>query len=765
MHAASRRARWIAHVVVAIVVYPPLLATRQGEVVADTKQYLTLDPIGMLGASTSLWDPDWALGTVTHQSIGYLWPMGPWFAAFDVVGLPMWVAQRMWLGTILFVAATGLIRLGRVFGWSLPASLVGAAFYSLAPYALAYATRMSALLMPWAALPWMLSFAVLAVRRADGPWRERWVDPARIALVATTVGAVNASSLIYVGLAVIAWFPYAVWSQRLLTPWSAIKTMWRIGAALIALSLWWGVALVVQGAWGPDVLRFSETLEVVASGSPSTEAWRGLGYWIFYGGDRTGLWVTAAESYTQSPALLALTFVIAGVGLAALLFVRWQHRVFTLGLAIAGLALTIGLYPYDDPSPLGSLVISSAAESAAALAMRSSPRALPLFLLGVAATLAAGVDAVRLVRPRLAPLVVVGLLLLAGLGIPPLWTGAYVGSELARPEALPEPWLEAAAHLDEGDPNGRALIVPGADFSAHRWGNTIDHVLPGLTDRPVAVRELIPYGSSASADLLIALDRRAQERLLEPVEVLPIVRLLGAGDVIVQSDLEFERYRTPRPDDFWALMTDPATGFDEPVAFGPPAPIPENPAFPMIDEIRLGLPVDLVDPPPVADFAVPDALGIFRARPVGSPTVVVGDGESLLEVAGAGLLDPDRLVLYEASLDEADFAAAAAAGATFVLTDGNRVRARRWKTVRDNLGLTESPQGDGLDPDPTDARLDLFPEAPPEAFTVTRQDGVIARASSYGNAISFHTEDRAAHAVDGDPTTASARRCLRTAPR
>ena len=35
---AARRARWFAHVVIAIILYPPLLLTRQGEVVADTKQ-------------------------------------------------------------------------------------------------------------------------------------------------------------------------------------------------------------------------------------------------------------------------------------------------------------------------------------------------------------------------------------------------------------------------------------------------------------------------------------------------------------------------------------------------------------------------------------------------------------------------------------------------------------------------------------------------------------------------------------------------------
>ncbi|MEZ5343148.1 MAG: alpha-(1-_3)-arabinofuranosyltransferase family protein [Acidimicrobiales bacterium] len=80
--------------------------------------------------------------------------------------------------------------------------------------------------------------------------------------------------------------------------------------------------------------------------------------------------------------------------------------------------------------------------------------------------------------------------------------------------------MEQRGHaLNEGDANQRILVLPGADFSAFRWGNVIDHILPGIVERPVAVRELIPYGSAASADLLIALDRRAQERLLEPAQI------------------------------------------------------------------------------------------------------------------------------------------------------------------------------------------------------------------------------------------------------
>lgn len=736
------------YLVLAVVAYVPLLLTRPGQVVADTKQYLYLDPGGVLRGSQSLWDPDWALGTVTHQSIGYLWPMGPWYRVAELVGLSVWTAQRLWIGTILFAAGAGIVFLGRVFGWGRRASTAAGLVYLLSPYPLTYATRISALILPWAGLPWLVGLGVLSLRR--GGWR----DPARLALVATTVGAVNASSLLYAGLAVVLWFPFAVFVHREASPGKALAAMARIGVLLSALSLWWVVALAVQGRYGPDILRFSETLEVVASGSPSTEAFRGLGYWIFYGGDRTGPWVGAGAVYTQNPAVLVATFAMAVVSLAALLAARWRYRAYLLTLAAAGIVLTVGLYPYEAPGTAAALVRDGAAESTLALALRSSPRALPLYLLAVVCAVAVALDAAGRLRPRTAPLAAAALVALAAAAMPLLWTGRYLGEELARDDDVPEPWRRAAAWLDAQDPNHRALILPGSDFSAHRWGNTIDHVLPGLTDRPVAVRELVAFGSAASSDLLIALDRRLQERLVEPDQVGPVVRLLGAGSVVLQSDLEFERYRTPRPRELWALLAAEPDGLGEPVPFGPPYPNEPSRRWPMLDETELGLPIGLDDPPQVAALPVTDPLGVVRVHPAARPVVVAGDGESLLELAGAGLLPGDRVVLYEAALDDAQLQEAVDSGAEIVITDGNRQRARRWKTIRDNLGLTESPLGDGLRPDPTDARLDVFPDAPADSFTVAEHSDVQPRATAYGNPISYHPEDRAFHAVDADPATA-----------
>jgi len=49
----------------------------------------------------------------------------------------------------------------------------------------------------------------------------------------------------------------------------------------------------MQGTYGLDVLKYSETVETVALTSTPNEVLRGLGYWFFYGQDRLGPWIEA----------------------------------------------------------------------------------------------------------------------------------------------------------------------------------------------------------------------------------------------------------------------------------------------------------------------------------------------------------------------------------------------------------------------------------------------------------------------------------------
>ena len=85
---------------------------------ADTKTYLYLDPGKVLADAPYVWNSQIGLGTVTHQYIGYLWPMGPFYWLFDALGVPDWVAQRLWIGTVIFAAGMGVRYLCRTLGWA-----------------------------------------------------------------------------------------------------------------------------------------------------------------------------------------------------------------------------------------------------------------------------------------------------------------------------------------------------------------------------------------------------------------------------------------------------------------------------------------------------------------------------------------------------------------------------------------------------------------------------------------------------------------------
>lgn len=758
----------------AAVTYIPLLLTHPHMVGADTKQYLYLDPSRLLGRAASMWDPSIGMGTVTHQNIGYLLPMGPWYWGWRALHVPTWVAQRLWTATLLWLAGLGVVFLLRTLGWRradstqrspgdgirgaehAAAVLVAALAYMLSPYVLEYEARISAILMPWAGLPWMLALVVRGIR--SGSWRH----PALFAIVVALIGGVNATSLIYAGVAPVLWFPFAVWVTQEATLRSAAVTFVRTGSLTVLASLWWMAGLLTQAGYGLDVLRYTETVQTVAQTGLPIEILRGLGNWYFYGRDNVGPWVQPASEYTQQLWHLAISYFIPIMAFAAAVAVRWRYRLYFVTLVVVGLAIAVGVHPYSHPAPLGALFKSFANSSSAGLALRSVGRAEPLVALGAAVLLGSGIDAVHArwsgqSRLALMASLVVGGLVLANMT--PLFTGQFVDDNLQRPNDIPSYWRQAAAYLDGRGPATRVLELPGADFSHYRWGATLDPVTPGLMNRPFVSRELIPYGSAASADLVRAVDRRLQEGVFEPDALAPLARLMGVGDVVLRSDLQYERYQTPRPRPTWQQFDPTPSGLADPVTFGPP--VPSRPVIPDLDEITLATPPSVPAPPAVAVYGVRDAIPIVRTEASTRPVIVSGDGEGLVDLAAAGLLDgrsaDDAPILYSGYLDgnPAAMAYELARGADLVITDTNRKRGQRWGTIRDNNGYTETATERPLTFDPTDARLPLFPGAGQDAFTVSEQRGVAAiRATAFGNPVSYAPGERPDLALDGDLTTA-----------
>lgn len=749
--AAAQHRSLLTHIGLALLAYVPFLLSAPGKVSADTKQYLYLNPGRLLSRAAYLWDPNMGAGTVTHQNIGYLFPMGPYYWLTQHLGVSDWIAQRIWLGSITFAAGAGLLFLLRELGWRHAGATVAALAYMLTPYPLAYTARISAILLPWGALGWMVGLAIRSVRRQD------WRSPGLFALVTVMVGGTNATSLLFAGVAPALWIVFAVFVEREATVRQALGAALRIFVLVFVTAFWWIAGLSIQGAYGLPVLNFTETVKTVATASSPPEVLRGLGNWFFYGRDGIGPWIEQSVGYTQQLWLILVSFAIPILVFLAASVTRWRHRAYFVTLVLVGMMIAVGPFPYGDPSLLGRLFKAFAKGSSAGLALRSTPRAVPLMALGSAVLLGAGVAALLQARPRagLVSAVLVGVLLVANL--PAAWGADYIGENLVRPGQIPSYWTDAAQHIDRQSHDTRVLEIPGSDFSSYRWGNTVDPITPGLMDRPWVERELIPFGSQASADLLIAFDHRLQEGTYEPTSFAPVSQLLSAGDVLLRSDLQYERYRTPRPRTLWAAFQPPPPGLGTSQAFGPATPNRAPPSLPLLDEIELGTPPNAPWPPPVAVFPVHDAQKIIRTANPGTPVLVAGDGEGLVDAAAAGVINGTELIQYSASLrgHQPELRRALQDGAALVVTDTNRRRARRWGTIRENIGYTERAGERPLVVDPSDARLDVFPGAGDDTRTVAEQRGVKSvMATLYGNPVSYTPEDRPANAFDGDPETA-----------
>lgn len=736
-----RRPVVLATGLLAFLAFVPALTSVPGRMPADSKLYLYLDPGRFLADAAGSFDPRQFGGWVPHQHIAYLWPSGPWFWAFELVGVPDWVAHRLWVGAIMLAAGLGARWCARQLGLAPAAALVAAVVYQVSPYVLPYVSRTSVMLLPWAGLGWIVALTARSCRTRG------WRDPAMIALIVLTVGAVNATALMMIVPAPALWLIHAAWA-RLITVRDALMVAVRTGVLSVAVSCWWIVGLVVQGRFGADVLRYSESLADVSLTATSAEVWRGLGYWLFYLRDPFVATTTESLRYLASTPAIAVSFLVPIACLAGLAWTRWIHRRFAILSVGVGVLLAIGVHPSDDRAPLVD-ALSGGGDSGVALALRSSTRALPVMNLGLALGAGALVASLgsssgpRRFGERLAAVAVVAVVLA---NMPGLWTGAFVDPALERDQDPPAAWTAAAAALD-GASSERVVMLPGTEFGAYRWGYTVDQPLPGLSEVDVVTRDLLPLGSAAAMDLWYAFDDRFQDGVADPASVADTARLFAADTVWLTNDLADDRFATARPEIVRDVVLESGS-VDRVDTFGPA--VANERVFAPIDgrtltDARVGAPLPPVE---LVRLDVDAAL----ARSYASTLLLVGSGDGVVDAAAAGLLSRDVGVLYAA-----DAPNPRPSEIGVVVTDSNRDRDRHWRSSQDTTGYTEAG-GTGIAVSgggSLDSRLPVFEADDASTRTIAVQTGpVTAMASAYGQPFAFTPEDRAVMAIDGDPDTA-----------
>jgi arabinofuranan 3-O-arabinosyltransferase len=745
----ARSWRFVAAVVLAALAYAPLLAVRPGVITPDTKTYLYLDPARFLSQVAFLWNPTVGLGTVTHQYIGYLLPTGPFYEVFHLLGVPVWVAQRLWLGSILFAAGLGIIYLSRVLGLRGPGPVAAALAYMLSPYFLQYAGRISVILLPWAGLPFLVALTIVGLRR--GGWRE----PALFALVVALVSGINATSVIYVAVAPILWLFYAVVVLRESTWRHALATGLRIVILTLGACLWWMAGLEVEAAYGVNVLKFTETIPSTSATSNPSDILRGLGYWYFYGSDHLGPWTNAAVRFTQDIALLVTSYAVPVLALASAAFVRWRERSYFLVLLFVGMVLSVGPFPFAHPTRIGGVLKSFMTDTTAGLALRSTDRATPVVLLALAMLLASGLTALW---RRLSVVGLTTAVLVAGLVVannPSLFNGDTIANNFTQPAALPSYQLAAIAHLNATHPGTRVFAIPGNDFASYGWGDTVDTPQSALLNRDFVTREQQILGSIATADTLYAVDGPIQDGIVNTNALAPMARLMSAGDLMVEYDQRYEHYGIPQPQVVQLQLAHTPPGLTHPVSFGTPRPNVSTVST--LNEEDLAIPANMSWPSPVVTYTVPNPRPLLRAESDTGAIVMEGDATGLNNLAGLGLLNTDSAIYYAGTLagNPNQLHQLAGQGAHLVLTDTNRKQAFRWDTLTANAGYTEEPSDNPAKTDLSDSPVELFPGDGLSGKSVASYVGAVnVTASSYGNSISYTPEDQAYSAIDDNFDTA-----------
>lgn len=641
-----------------------------GLLVADTKFDLAVRPLEFLGRALHLWDTEGAFGQLQNQAYGYLWPMGPFFVLGDVLGLPDWVVQRLWIAVVMVVAFIGSVLVSRALGVrSDLACLVAGFAFALSPRMISTLGSISIEAWPSALAPWVLLPLVVGARRGS-PVRMAMLSGLAVAMV----GGVNAAATAAVLPLGVLWLLTrgAGPRRRRLMLWWPVFTL--LG------TLWWLIPLFLLGAYSPPFLDFIESASVTTFPTTPFDALRGTSAWVPYL-DTTwqGGFELLRHGYIALNSGLLLFLGLAGVALG-----RRGHRQFLVLALLTGMVLvTMG----HEGSTSGWFSSALQAQLDGVLApLRNVHKFDPVVRLPLVLGLALLLDRAmgelarmrdsdtslekgpeRLVR-KLTPAAVVGLAMLGVVGSTVPATSASLTT--TRPVlATPGYWEDAASWLEERPGAGVALLAPGTGFGSYLWGDPRDEPMQWLAGSRWAVRNAIPLAPPGNIRMLDAFEARlAQGR--PSTGLASYLRRAGVQHIVVRNDV---RPSGDVPDPTLVRQAVAGSpGIELVRTFGP-----EVGGEPSIDRERGRLVVNggwQSRRRAIEVFEVSDASPAVTADAL--PTVI-GGPEDLLDLADVGLIDdqPTELAVDADPGERPD--------GPVLLTDGLQDRERFFGRVHD----------------------------------------------------------------------------------
>ncbi|EGX57439.1 hypothetical protein SZN_22706, partial [Streptomyces zinciresistens K42] len=716
------------------VVFVLLLAVRPGRQTFDTKLGVTVDPGRFLTDLGQLWQDQGGFGGIQDQYAGYLWPMLPFYWLADLVRLPVWLAERLWLSLIVSVAFWGALRLAeRLRVGSTASRLVAAVAYALWPVFTAVVGSTSAAALPGAFLPWVL------LPLADERYTAR-VAALRSALLVPFMGGVNATStlasLLPAGLYLLSRPPGP--RRRGLIGW------WAPGVVLA--TAWWVVPLLLLAAYGENFLPYVESSRTTTETMAATEALRGGGNWVAYLNFGEP-WLPAGWTVVSSAVVIVCSALAAGLGLAGLARRDMPERrwlvltVLTLALVLlAGYGGAFGA-PFHGvvrdwlDGPLAPFRNIYKFQTGLALAL----------VLGLAhlAGVAAQARGARPVRGRRFAPLAAAVLVLPGL----MWP--YLNGSILSPgsfKEIPAYWRATADWMKTYSPDARVLVAPATAHGLYTWGSTVDQPLDVVARSRWAQRDYVPFGTPGNRRAMDAVE----QALTTGGQVPGLADYLGRAGifyVVVRNDLD--------PDQIGAVPTATVkrtleqSGYERVTGFGPmttggriapDTPLQVEALYPRQRAVEIYRPggVDVARPGPaglrpVAGTAVvsggPEALLPLASRLRGRASVLTGDnrpglGTPPVQVVGDGLRRADT---------------------RFGLVNANT----SYTYTRDERNAPDAAQNAGEPP------RQILPTTGTGSQTVAELRGARSvTASSYGSWLFHLPRFDPVNAFDGSPDTA-----------
>nr|WP_246297762.1 alpha-(1->3)-arabinofuranosyltransferase family protein [Janibacter cremeus] len=708
-----------------------VFANSWGVFQTDIKPEVYLNPGEMLPRYLSAWTSSPYLGS-PNFNVGLV-PVLATTALLRQLGFDPELAFKIYHLILWALAAWGTNRLLRTLvpSASVWAGLLAGVAYIANPYAVAAGSTL-AVALPMALLPWLLVAVTKSLRTPSS-----WAWPAAVGLVFFGMSGMNVGIIpVYQLLLVIPVALYVRAEQGL--RWSQVAaSLGRSALFVIVVSLYWLIPGAAATDTGTQIAAGSESLDGIARTSSFVEVLRGLGLWSYYGSGDAGPWLPQFAMYFTSAVIILLTMLWPALALLALKVV--PTRLARLSAVATGIVavIMVGLYPGGSGGSLFALVLRQVFEHVGPLVAFRTTNKVGAGL-ALAFALVIGWAIVRLLptlvrRPGGAP--VVGTLGTAA--VIALVAPAVTGNLYVSPLDVPDYWEQAADAVDTGDPNHRALLLPGQTRSDYRWSLDRPDDLPNsLFERDAVIPETIPNTSQWGGNYLAALNTTLQSGTSGSTDISPFARYLGVDHVLLRHDVEWEDTGGARPaHNARALSED--DGLQGLQNFGQSGQNMFTRAVPPEPESEALL-------PPLQLYGVKDSRGMVRASTVPGSLVVAGDAWAIPAMAQQGLLKGSPAMRYAQDMSQEELRDLLEQQSRMVLTDTNQ----RREAITNRLTAN---QGAVLPPDETPTITRALGSA--EDQSTLTASGVLVDATSEGGAFFDLPYGVAENAVDGDPST------------